>query len=57
MIPLLTPPWLKKYRDLGKGVEKFVAYQRDLMPAERLQEVKEMQSAFGAALKARLPRG
>ena len=53
MIPLLTPPWLKKYRDLGKGVEKFVAYQRDLMPAERLEEVKEMQSAFGAALKAR----
>lgn len=53
MIPFFTPPWLRKFRDLSKGVDKFVAYQRDLMPPERLQEVEDMRSAFRKALKER----
>ncbi len=53
MIPFITPPWLKKFVNLSKGVDKFIAYQRDLMPEDKRLAVDDMRKAFGVALKAR----
>ncbi len=53
MIHFLSPSWLKKADRFSKGVKKFIAYQRDLIPDDRLVEVNEAKSAYDAALKAK----
>ena len=53
MIHFLSPSWLKKADRFSKGVKKFIAYQRDLIPEDRLVEVNEAKSAYDAALKAK----
>ncbi len=53
MIHFLSPSWLKKAERFSKGVKKFIAYQRDMIPENRLMEVNEAKSAYDAALKAK----
>jgi len=50
---LFSPSWLKKADRFSKGVKKFIAYQRDLIPDAKLTEVNEAKGAYDAALKAR----
>lgn len=53
MIHFFSPSWLKKADRFSKGVRKFIAYQRDLIPGEKLTEVNDLKSAYDAALKAK----
>lgn len=50
---LFSPSWLKKADRFSKGVKKFIAYQRDLIPEAKLAEVNAMKEAYDAALKAK----
>jgi signal peptidase I len=50
---LFSPSWLKKADRFSKGVKKFIAYQRDLIPPAKMQEVQEAKTAYDAALKAK----
>ena len=50
---LLSPSWLKKADRFSKGVKKFIAYQRDLIPEAKLAEVGRLKDAYDAALKAK----
>ncbi len=45
------PAWLKKCERFSKGVEKFLAYQRDLMPEPKLAAVLEAKDAYDTALR------
>src|SRR5436190_16251433 len=53
MLHLFSPSWLKKADRFSKGVKKFIAYQRDLMPEAKLAVVLETKAAYDAALKAK----
>jgi signal peptidase I len=53
MIHWFSPGWLKKADRFSKGVKKFIAYQRDLMPEDRLAEVQAAKSEYDAAMKAK----
>ena len=53
MLHILSPSWLKKADRFSKGVKKFIAYQRDLMPEGKLAAVMETRAAYDAALKAK----
>ncbi len=53
MLHFLSPSWLKKADRFSKGVKKFIAYQRDLIPDAKMAEVTETKAAYDAALKAR----
>ncbi len=53
MLHFLSPSWLKKADRFSKGVKKFIAYQRDLIPDAKMAEVAETRAAYDAALKAR----
>lgn len=53
MLHPFSPSWLKKADRFSKGVKKFIAYQRDLIPEDRLSEVTEMRNAYNAAIKAK----
>lgn len=50
---LFTPPWLKKAVALSKGVRKFLQYNRDLMPPDRLEEVERLRGRYQDAIKRR----
>lgn len=47
----LPPAWLKKNERFSKGVEKFIAYQRDLMPEDKLAAVLEAKRGYDHALR------
>jgi signal peptidase I len=53
MLHPFSPSWLKKATRFSKGVNKFIAYQRDLIPDAKLAEVSEAKTAYDAALKAK----
>lgn len=53
MIHLFSPSWLKKADRFSKGVKKFIAYQRDLMPEAKLAEVNGLKASYDAALKSK----
>jgi signal peptidase I len=53
MIHWFSPGWLKKADRFSKGVKKFIAYQRDLMPEEKLSEVLAAKSEYDAAMKSK----
>jgi signal peptidase I len=50
---LFSPSWLKKADRFSKGVKKFIAYQRDLIPEAKMAEVNKAKEAYDAALKAK----
>lgn len=50
---LFSPTWLKKADRFSKGVRKFVSYQRDLIPQDKLDEVTAAQAVHSAAMKAK----
>lgn len=50
-LPFLKPGWMKKAINLSKGVSKFVQYNRDLMPAEKLQRVQALHARYDLALR------
>ena len=50
---LFSPSWLKKADRFSKGVRKFIAYQRDLIPDAKMAEVMEAKAAYDTALKAK----
>ncbi|MDB6136254.1 MAG: signal peptidase [Verrucomicrobiales bacterium] len=52
-VPFLKPGWVKKALDLSKGVKKFVQYNQDLMPREKVTAIHELRSQFDQAVKAR----
>ena len=52
-LPFLKPGWMKKAINLSKGVSKFVQYNRDLMPAEKLQRVQALHARYDLALRHR----
>ncbi|MDB6069938.1 MAG: signal peptidase, partial [Verrucomicrobiales bacterium] len=52
-LPFFKPGWMKKGVNLSKGVQKFVQYNRDLMPADKLAKVIELQARHKAALGSR----
>ena len=56
MLHFLSPAWLKKADRFSKGVKKFIAYQRDLIPDAKMAEVTETKTAYDAALKAKAPK-
>jgi len=45
------PAWLKKSERFSKGVEKFLAYQRDLMPEPKLAAVLAAKEEYDQALR------
>jgi signal peptidase I len=47
----LPPAWLKKNERFSRGVEKFVAYQRDLMTDAKLGAVMEAREEYETALR------
>ena len=47
----LPPAWLKKNERFSRGVDKFLAYQRDLMPESKLAAVLEAKSDYDNALR------
>ena len=53
MIHWFSPSWLKKADRFSKGVKKFIAYQRDLMPEDKLAEVQAAKTDYDAAVKAK----
>ncbi|HWB06967.1 MAG TPA: signal peptidase I [Verrucomicrobiales bacterium] len=53
MLHPFSPSWLKKASRFSKGVNKFIAYQRDLMPEAKLAEVLKVKEEYDSALKAR----
>lgn len=53
MVHFFHPSWLKKAERLSKGVKKFIAYQKDLIPPAKMAEVNEVRAAFDAAIRAR----
>ncbi|HEX2748669.1 MAG TPA: signal peptidase I [Verrucomicrobiales bacterium] len=53
MLHPFSPSWLKKATRFSKGVNKFIAYQRDLIPETRMAEVSQAKAEYDAALKAR----
>jgi signal peptidase I len=53
MLHPFSPSWLKKAARFSKGVNKFIAYQRDLIPDAKMAEVMEAKTAYDDALKAK----
>jgi signal peptidase I len=53
MFNFLLPGYVKKAKHLLHGVKKFIHYHRDLMPADKLQELHAARDQYSAALKAR----
>jgi signal peptidase I len=53
MIHWFSPGWLKKADRFSKGVKKFIAYQRDLMPEDKLAEVQAAKAEYDTAMKAK----
>lgn len=49
----LTPAWLKKARHLSKGVRKFIHYQSDLIPPDRMERVLDIRQRYDDALRRR----
>jgi signal peptidase I len=47
------PGWMKKGLNLSKGVQKFVQYNSDLMPPDKLDRVKALHARFTTALHHR----
>lgn len=45
------PAWLKKNERFSRGVDKFIAYQRDLMPEPKLHAVLEAKDEYDRALR------
>ncbi len=51
MIHWFSPAWLKKADRFSKGVKKFIAYHRDLMPADKLADVEAAKLDYDTAMK------
>lgn len=56
-LPFLKPGWMKKGLNLSKGVQKFVQYNRDLMPADKLEKVAALHARYDLALRHRNREG
>ncbi len=52
-LPFFKPGWMKKALNLSSGVKKFIQYNRDLMPAEKLERVKALHARFDLAIRHR----
>lgn len=48
-----TPRYLKHAKLLHKGVTRFLNYKRDLLPAEKLDQIKTLRTSLEDAMKAR----
>lgn len=49
----LTPRYLKQAQLLHKGVTRFINYKRDILPAEKLDEITALRSTLEDAMRAR----
>ena len=52
-LPFFKPGWMKKALNLSKGVSKFVQYNRDLMPPDKLERVRALHARYDLALRHR----
>lgn len=50
---LFTPAYLKEAKFLRQGVRKFLHYKRDILKAEKLAEIKELQEQYEVAFQNR----
>lgn len=50
---LLTPRYLKRAKQLHKGVTRFINYKSDLLPAAKLEEIRGLRRDLEQAMKAR----
>lgn len=51
MIHFLSPSWLKKADRFSKGVQKFISYQRDLIPSGKMAELQELKAGYDQAIR------
>jgi signal peptidase I len=49
----LTPRYLKQAKLLHKGVTRFINYKRDILPAEKLDEIVALRSTLEDAMRSR----
>jgi signal peptidase I len=49
----LTPRYLKRAKQLHKGVTRFINYKSDLLPAAKLEEIRGLRRNLEQAMKAR----
>ena len=48
-----TPKYIKHAKLLHKGVTRFIDYQRDLLPAKKLEEIESLRTQLDTAIKQR----
>ena len=53
MFDFLKPRYLKEGKILLKGVKKFLDYKEDILPQEKLDNIREARDKFATALKSR----
>ena len=53
MFDFLKPRYLKEGKILLKGVKKFLDYKEDILPQEKLDNIREARGKFAEALKAK----